>query len=103
MPNTKPYNKEEVMKEAHLEALGFSKNAKDCADMTVLPVGYIGRLLGKYLTLAEQAGEERMREKVKEIIPLEQERTLSNFTPPEYYDGFNRCREVMRLNLEALK
>lgn len=53
------YNKEEVMKEAHTEALSLSKNAKDCREMIVLPVGNIGRLLGKYLDAAFQAGDKQ--------------------------------------------
>ena len=94
----KQYNKEEVMKE-------FEEVMPKSSSETISYPHFCGirDFFSASLTAAEQAGEERMREKVKEIIPLEQERTLSNFTPPEYYDGFNRCREVMRLNLEALK
>ena len=80
MPNTKPYNKEEVMKEAFdlkciNGAMYFGTVKEPCKDMCCPNEQNYEEaekeftdFLNQALTAAEQAGEERMREKIRALI-----------------------------------
>ena len=72
---TKPYNKEEVMKEAFLKFPNLHKVIHDRSvdDTVAIEVEFEMRnFIFNALTAAEQAGEERMREKV--LNELDKER-----------------------------
>ena len=41
---------EEQQREAHMAGLAKSKNAKDCGDLTVLPLGYVSGITKQTIT-----------------------------------------------------
>lgn len=41
------------------------------------------------------ASLEEYRKEFMSLIPIEQDRNMSMYTKPEYYDGFNRCLQEL--------
>ena len=63
---------EEQQREAHMAGLAKSKNAKDCGDLTVLPLGYVSGITKQTITntLNHILESELLEEKtVKELYP----------------------------------
>lgn len=48
------YSPEELRKEAHLKGLAKSKNAKDCGDLTVVPLGHVSTIVMEMLQAREE-------------------------------------------------
>lgn len=56
-------NWEEISKKAHLRALEKSKNAKECGDLTVVPLGYVSQIVVEFL----QHQREEMKKEILKI------------------------------------
>ena len=96
MPNTKPYNKEEVMKEFYTTFAGNNFQASYVrvkeVDGNIAPY-CMDDFLNEALTAAEQAGEERMREKV---LKLKKEGYLCSCKFCNYNDAIDDVLEALK-------
>jgi len=63
-----PMEWEERRKTIHLKCLAKSKNAKECGDLTVIPMGYVVSIIIDEIKQAEERERERIVKETKRII-----------------------------------
>lgn len=70
-----------LRKEIHMKGLGYSKNAKDCGDLTVVPLGYVQEIAMYFIAqersiASREAVEERVSMIREELAKLTEYRTM---------------------------
>jgi len=83
MTNKQPNVEEKEHMEIHMKCLSKSKNAKECGDLTVIPMGFAVQMIKEAVQAERQKQEEIRKEAVEE------ERKYKEAIHKAYNVGFN--------------
>jgi len=66
------YSITQLENDIHLTGLGKSRNAKDCGDLTVLPLGYLSEIVIAFIHQALAEERERVKEEIEKYSSMEE-------------------------------